>query len=57
MGKAGHKRVHTVFEKKQLCQKIENIYERMIQPNQGQDSNKKTALMWTGMANPAGKGK
>jgi len=43
MGQAGQKRVYTVFEKEQLCRKIENVYEN-ITP------------LWTGMAKPAGKG-
>ncbi len=57
MGQAGRKRVYTVFEKKQLCQKIEDVYEKMIQSNQSRGSNKDTAPLWPGMANPAGKGK
>ena len=56
MGLAGQKRVRTVFEKKRLCRRIENIYEKMI--HEYHDSGRKienTSLM-TGMADPAGKG-
>ena len=56
MGRAGQKRVSTLFEKKHLCKKIETVYETIIHTYHSKDRKNKTASLKTGIANLAVKG-